>query len=260
MKPARPARRPLVSLRQAEIVPGGAGLFLGRLDRAALEAELEQAGVLAGLAARGYPQVVFRSEQQAGEHRLTILPPGRRVCLLELRAAETTYLAHEALLRGQGIDVLSLLSIRWLMLQDPGATFTAERPRLPGQRHPGLGLSKRIYEKLEAWARQWGKDGLLTFPEYYHNAVFYSARFRFLSPEQQGAFEALRRDLGRVSLAEASRAVDRRQVRQLGVGALAWAPGEMVAATSTPLASYLDSAEYRRRARARCAAVEFRLG
>lgn len=44
-----------------------------------------------------------------------------------------------------------------------------------------------------AWAASWHKDGLLNLPEYYHNAVFYSAIFRFIAPVRQGRFEALQR-------------------------------------------------------------------
>ncbi len=99
--------------------------------------------------------------------------------------------------------------------------------------------------RLLHWARAWGKDGLVTVPEYYHNAVFYSTLFRFLSPERQGRFEALARDLGHLHVAAASSAVAEGRVFESGnMEPLEWEPAEMVAALGEPLKRYLASPEY----------------
>jgi hypothetical protein len=219
--------------------------LLGRFDAGALRAELAEAGLLEALAARGYPEVEVRIGAVAGEHRLLVRARRGRVSLVDLRLAEASSRVEEPLARRQGLDVLSVLTILWLALQHPRGRFTRERPRLPGQRFPGLGLSKPLVLRLLHWARAWGKDGLVTVPQYYHNAVFYSAIFRFLSPDRQGRFEALRRDLARLPVARASALVESGLVAPTpGDEPFVWTPADMATPLTAPLRAYFDSAEY----------------
>jgi hypothetical protein len=78
------------------------------------------------------------------------------VSLVDLRLAEPSAIVEEPLFKARGLRVLSL-AVRWLALQDPRGRFTPERPRLPGQRYPGLGLGKRLYERLMVWAKSGGR-------------------------------------------------------------------------------------------------------
>jgi hypothetical protein len=235
-----------VDLRSAEILmPAVPRLFLGRFDEETLRRELEDAGILRGLAERGHAEVAIETEYQGGEHRLRVDSASGGPSLVDLRLGEGTTLADEPLLRQRGPDVLSFLSIHWMSLQDPGREFTAERPRLPGQDHPGLRLARPLIERVLLWATQWGKDALLNLPEYYHNAVFYSKAFKFVAPVRQGRFEALRRDLALLHVAQASSAVEQRRVLEEPWGApLHWEAGEMLFPISEPVRRYLESPEY----------------
>ena len=224
---------------------GEGRLFVGRFDEAGLRRELEREGILAGLLARGYSDVLLRTSCFDGEHRLRIRPRGGRTSLVDLRLLETTFVVSEEVVRAGAPEVLSVLFNSWLSLQDPRARFTRERPRLPGQRFPGLGLARAFYALMARWAREWGKDAVLATPEYFHNAVFYSPVFRFLSPREQGRFLALRRDLGELPVAEASAAVKAGRVMDLARGeGFLWRPGPMVAAAGDDLARTLDGADY----------------
>jgi len=244
----RPARRPLVSLGSLDVGFLGSeatGLLLGRYDADAVRGELAEAGLLEALAERGYPDVEVRVGAASGEHRLTVRARRGRVNLIDLRLAEASSRIEEPLARKHGLDVLSFLSVQWLGLQHPRGRFTPERPRLPGQRFPGLGLSKPVVLRLLHWARAWGKDALVAVPQYYHNAVFYSAIFRFLSAERQGGFEALRRDLSRLSVARASAAVEGgRVIATPGEEPFPWTPAEMITPLTAPLGAHFDSADY----------------
>ncbi len=257
MKP----RSPFVDLRPADLEtpPLGNGLFLGRLDPAALRHELEEAGILAGLAARGHRDVLLRASIETGEHRLRILSGDARTTLVDLRLAEASALLKEPGLFRLGLELLSFLSMHWLSLQDPGAAFPPDRPRLPGQRYPGLGLSRRFYERLLLWAEEWGKDGLVNYPQYFHNAVFYRRAFRFISPPREGRFQALARDLGALPVAEASAALEEGRVEEAGVGRAAWEPGEMVSPLTRGIRSYLDSPDYARAVEAAREQARFRV-
>ena len=236
-------RRRFVDLQLADLglsEDGSPDRFLGRFDEAQLRSELEATGLLAALAESGYPDVVVRSACESGEHRLRILAPRGRVPIVDLRLAEGNASFDEPLLVEKGLGLLSFLAVHWLCLQDPRGRFTRERPRLPGQRYPGLGLGPRIYDLGLRWAAAWGKDGLVNVPEYFHNAVFYSQVFRFVSARRQGRFEALARDLAGLPVGQASLAVDAGRVLENGAP-FQWEPGEMVAPLSDALRAYFAS-------------------
>jgi hypothetical protein len=259
-QPRRKSR--FVDLRSAEVIPPPVPrLFLGRLDEAALREELEQAGILAALVERGYPELSVHTEYQAGEHCLRVDAEGGGVSsLLELRLVEGATEGAEPTLRLCGVGGFSFLSIHWLSLQDPAHDFAAERPKLPGQRHPGLGLLQPLLDRLREWTRHWDLDALLFLPEYYHNAVFCAASFKFVDPVRQGRFLALQRDLKLVHVAQASAAVEQRRVIEEPWGApLQWEPGEMVSPLREPLVRCLASREYETAVERARDAARFRL-
>ncbi len=260
---ARAPRRTFLDLRPAELeaaAPVRSTLFLGRLDPESLRRELDEAGVLAGLAVRGYERVAIRTSIESKEHRLRILPAGGSTALVDLRLSEASTLFKEPRLGRLGLEVLSFLTMNWLTLQDPDRPFPPERPRLPGQDHPGLGLSRALYTRLLLWAEDWGKDGLLNFPEYYHNAAIYTPAFRFISPAREGRFLALRRDLAPRSLSEASWAVhDGRVLEDPDSRVLVWQAAEMVAPVSPDVRRYLEAADYRRATEEAAARLRFRV-
>jgi hypothetical protein len=221
------------------------GQFLGRFNQAALERELDAAGILAALAERGHPKVRMRADATDGEHRLRILPPRGEEPLVELRASEVTCVVDDPVLRAHGVELLYVLSVHWFSLQDPGKPFAEQRPRLPGQKHPGLGIGRRFYGRLMTWAHEWGKDALLNFPEYFHNAVFYTSMFRFVSPARQGRFEALRRDLTTLHVCAASAAIDEgRVVEEPGGRPFRWEAAEMISPVTASVTSALESDDY----------------
>lgn len=235
-------------------------LFLGRLDHAGLRQELERNGVLAALAERGYPDVELRTDYEAGEHRLAVLPRGEDVSLVELRLVEGACAVGDPVLRTVGLDVLSFLGVQWLALQHPRGSFTAERPRLPGQRYPGLGIGKRLFQLLTSWSAAWGKDALLNFPEYFHNARFYAPPFCFLSPREQGRFEGLCRDLAGLHVAEASAALEVGRVVDAATGRTeSWEPGEMVMPLTPRVRRALDSTPWRDAVAAAAQSARFRI-
>jgi hypothetical protein len=244
----RGPRRTSLELRPEELGLPSTGeprLFLGRLTTGALRAELEAAGIPAFLAARGFRGVRVDTDLAEGEHRLRVAAADDGALLVELRLAELAT-PLPAALRGRGPENLHVLAILWVALQNPRASFTPERPRLPGQDHPGLGVGRRLYEVLRGWAGAFGKDALLNVPEHYHNALFYAGQFRFLDPVEQGRFEALRRDLAGLGVADASFAIEERRVRDEAADRpFAWDPGAMVAPVGAALGAVLAGAPYR---------------
>ncbi|HET7291355.1 MAG TPA: hypothetical protein VFM88_02925 [Vicinamibacteria bacterium] len=264
MKPKR-ARRGLVRLATQDLgTESELPLFLGRLDAAALRRELDEALILEGLRRRGYVSVDLELRRAENEHRFLVraagpgdaeLPP-----LVEVRCAEEVLLARDLEPRPAAFEMLSVLAIRWLAMQDPRARFDPERPPLPGQRFPGLGLVRPLILRIHAWAKAWGKDALVNFPEFFHNAVLYSSVYRFVSPARQGIFEALVRDLARLPLAASSAAVEEGRVAREGSDErLAWEPGEMIAPITEAAHQWLAEPAYAEAVRQAREGVRFRV-
>lgn len=263
MKPKRDARRDFVDLTPLDVAadqPRDVPLFLRRFDEPSLARELDQAGLFTGLAARGYGAVRLRTSRGDGVHRLEVLSADAQHVLIDLRLAEETRVTAGLEPRPRAMDTISVLSIHWLEMQDPRAAFTPERPQLPGQRHPGLRLTRALILRIHAWAAAWGKDAVLNVPEYFHNAVFYASAYRFLSPARHGRFEALRRDLAALGVAAASAAIDAGRVEAVRDGrTFEWDAAEMAVPLTEPVRAYLESPEWARAAQAARAAEQFRL-
>jgi hypothetical protein len=121
-------------------------------------------------------------------------------------------------------------------------------------------VGQRLFARLTSWAYEWGKDALVNYPNYYHNAVFYSRVFHFLSPRREGRLEALRRDLDGLSVAQASWAVEEGRVREEPDGRVVrWKAAEMIAPLGRSLKAYLKSPEYAAAAKEAREAVRYRL-
>jgi hypothetical protein len=234
------------------------GALLGRLEEGDLRRELEAAGVLQGLASRGYPRVSFRITAEGDEHRLRLLAPGEVAPLLDLRLQESTALLKDPVHLHLSLEMLSFLSVPGLVMQDPRGSFGLELPRLPGQERPGLGLFRRLIAWLRQCAEDWGKDALLFFPPHFHAAALLAPALRFVSPSRQGRFEALRDHLAGESLAEASWAVEKGRTALEEGDAFRWEAAEMAAGLGHHLREYLDSEDYARALLEAREAVRFR--
>ncbi len=184
--------------------------------------------------------------------------PGRLLLELKLRVTEITpalRLATEVPLRP-----LRMLRLEWGLLQNPRGAFTPERPRLPDQAHPGLGLSSVTMKFLDDLARDQRCDGLLSFPQHYHNAMIYGRLYVYFHPARQGWHEAMARDLRERTLAERSFAIDAGcLVAEPGGKPFAWEASEMVRPLSRRLSEIVRSRFWRREARGAQKSRRFRI-
>ena len=100
-----------------------------------------------------------------------------------------------------------LLTIEWLLLQNPRADFGPYRRPLPGQNHPGLGMLKEVFGWLVMVAEVLELDGIGYVPSNYHVASQSRRMVAFVNPEHEAWMRALEELFRGVSLAEASRIV-----------------------------------------------------
>lgn len=101
----------------------------------------------------------------------------------------------------------AVLMVEWLFMQNPTSPFSPERPPLPDQRFPGLGMSREILELISLLGMRIGKDGIAIHPRFFHAALFYHRLFKCYNPVQEGQLTALIRDTEEYNLNDVSWAV-----------------------------------------------------
>ncbi len=225
-------------------------LLFGRFTPDDVRKRIRKAGILKGLAARGYEDPVLALECRDPEEQRVSLYAGRTSrdrLLMEVRVRIGAFRPGKPIGPFSEETLLRMLLIQWLVLSDPDRPFSIDRPRLPGQVRPGLGLLSECLSLLREIGREFPLDGVLDVPDHFHTAVFYSRAFRFLDPHAEGRFRAIARDLQGIPLAIASEAVREECLTDADGGQpVPWDPAEQVMPLRDPLLRYLRSPEYRR--------------
>ncbi len=226
--------------------------FLGYYTVQGIEYALERYGILDRLRDLGFRDLRVTGEledrwrQVVRIHGRKRRDPAHTYHLLAEVVARRTELPAPGPLEPPG--PLEVLWVEWLMLQDPTAEFSPARPRLPGQSHPGLGLSGEILEALVQICYRLGLDGILHRPAHYHNALVGARHFHFLDPEAAGRFEAIRRVVSGRPLPEATQLVEDGRLA-LGDGTrLPWEPADYAFPVSPRLKAWLAAPGYQTRA------------
>ena len=223
--------------------------LFGRFDPGEVRDRLGASGLLAGLSARGYPEPVLRlSCADPADQRICLYAgeETRERLLIEVRLQLVPFHPRRPIGPFTEETSFRMLVIHWLVLSSPDGTFTVDRPRLPGQEKPGLGLLNPTIALLKSFARELTVDGVLDVPDHFHTALFYSRAFRYLDPEAEGRFLAIARDLSGIPLAQASDAVREGCLVDRKTGALIpWPAAEQVLALRGPLSRFLRSPSFR---------------
>jgi hypothetical protein len=223
--------------------------LFGRYGPVELRDLLVATGLLAGLSERGYPDPVLRLSCADPSDQRICLYAGeetRERLLLEARLQLAPFHPRRHIGTFTEASSFRMLVIHWLVLSSPDGTFTVDRPRLPGQEKPGLGLLNPAIALLKALARELSVDGVLDVPAHFHTALFYSRAFRYLDPVAEGRFLAIARDLSGVPLALSSDAIREGCLVDRTTGASTpWPAAEQVLAMRGRLSRYLRSAPYR---------------
>ncbi|MDA8017779.1 MAG: histone deacetylase [Thermoanaerobaculia bacterium] len=216
------------------MLPGWSGgretRFLGFYSRHGVELVLERTGFLDRLRDLGFthPTLEFQLDDPGGQTVRIFGDLEKTELLCELRLGRDR----------RTLPGIELLSVEWLLMQNPRAEFSANRPRLPGQQHPGLGMLGDLVALLIVACERLHLDGLVFVPSQFHVAAYGSSHMHFLHPETQDRFEAL---LGffrsqSISFAEATQAVAKGLVVDEASGrTIRWHPEPMVLPVSRRL-------------------------
>ncbi len=219
------------------LLPGWAGQketrFLGFYTKHGLELIFERAGFLDRLRDLGFahPTLALQLDDPGGQTLRIFSGPDHQDLLVELRLRRDR----------RSLSGLELLSVEWLLMQNPRAQFTdAGRAKMPGQSHPGLGMLGDVAALLQVACERLHLDGLIFVPSQFHVAAFGSGYLSFLDAGVRARFEALRRLFRDVPLLEATRAVAEGRVVDADTGEVVkWQPAPMVLPVSDKLARRL---------------------
>lgn len=212
--------------------------FLGYYSRHGIELTLERAGLLDRLRAMGYEHPWLEADLDGGTGDTLRLfgGPGRTHLLMELRAA----------LDSTSVRGYEMLRVEWLLLQNPRREFSADRPRLPGQKYPGLGFLRDVVALLILVCDRLELDGLFFVPSHFHLAAQSAKYLRFLEPEREALFRAITRAVGHLGLREATRAVAEGRLRDADDRPVEWEPVPMVMPVSDRLEKRIYGEDYER--------------
>jgi hypothetical protein len=193
-------------------------LLLGTYSVEGLELALARFGLLGELRRLGY-----------GPFRVTVSngAVGDRAQLFGRGEDGDEHRLIECVLEKREVAGEPVLYVHWLTLRHPRARFSAQRPPLPDQEVPGLGLAREMTALFARIAERLGLAGIAFRPAGFHTAYAGRAQLRFVDPGRQGRFEALMRDLAGIPLPAATAAVASGQVLLDGEP-YRWEPDEMV--------------------------------
>ena len=135
--------------------------FVDAYSVAGLKRALDEYGVVRALADRALADHdVVIDREDAFRHRLRLLlKDGTPIMDLRLHLMD--------------VNGAALVVVDWLLMQNPRATFSAHKPQLPGQQHPGTGMGALVQQLLVLLCRRLGRDALVTTPEHFHLAALY---------------------------------------------------------------------------------------
>ncbi len=145
------------------------------------------------------------------------------------------------------VDPYRCLSIEWLLLQNPRLQPHADRPLLPGQQHPGLGILAELVMTLVMMCEQLELDGLLFSPAHYHVAAQAHGLLNFLDPVDEARYAAINAAVTQMDLARATGLIHAGGLVEEQTGEpVHWKSVPMALPVSKRLKERFDSADYER--------------
>lgn len=226
----------------------GTTLFLGRYTLSEVFAVLGKKNFFREARRRGLWPLEFDMDSSAYPlQRFQIFYREKKPdnVIVDLKIREGIYSPKVDFISDFPLPDLRCLVFEWLTLQNPLEGFSQKRSALPGQMHPGLGMSKKIMDVFVYLGRLTEKDCLLAFPAFYHNAVLFSRYFRFLNPVKEGEVQSIRRTFSHVPIKQLAWAVHLNCLRVSGGEAYEWKAEEQVYPLTRPIKEYFDSRGYK---------------
>ena len=214
--------------------PEPAPRFLGYYTNEGMEYALARFGFLEHLRRLGYSDL-----------RVESFPPdevGQRGTITGVASDVRHLLVDLIVSRGVAEGAPSLV-VHWLSLRNPRAVFSPDRPALPGQVVPGLGLARDMGQLLGAIADRLDLPSVSLRPSWFHTAFAARQHFRFVDPARQRRFVDLVSDMRGLALADVTRALAEGRVRLDGAPYM-WEPEIMIYRPEQPPPDLLATGDH----------------
>ena len=212
--------------------------FLRFYTLAGVELALERLGYLEEIRRLGFedPRLELDLGRPDGDTLRVYAGSDRSELLLELRARR-----DRKMLPG-----FELVWVEWLLLQNPRARSGPDRPLLPGQSHPGLGMLRETMAAMILVCERLKLDGVGVTASHFHPAARSSNHMLFLDPSDAPLFRALVKAVEGLSVPEAALAVEHGGLVDATTGEVfEWRPFSMVLPVSGRLQARFESESYR---------------
>ncbi len=254
---ARPTARPF-DLDERDLlgqltVNEGSTLWLGSYTASEIERALEQRGILSGFRRSGLDRFIIRIEPfEEFDQTLRIYCEATKPenLIAEARFREVRFVPKIKMPETFTAMQLSALALEWLLMQNPFASFSPQKPPLPGQAYPGLGQARQVTHMLMALCKKRRLAAILNFPQFFHNAYLYRDYFHFYDPVREADILALHRDLSPLRLADMSWAIEAGCVRMTPSGEkFSWVSAAQLLSMHEVIKDYFASDWYRRSVR-----------
>ena len=171
--------------------------LLGFYTPEGIEYSLDHYGIINHLHRLGFSDIHVELGNEATGDRMRVVG----------HSGDEKHTLIEGVLEKQTIQNRGVLYIHWFTMMNPRAHFDADKPALPGQEMPGLGLAREAGMLFLFMAKRLNLAGIAYRPAWYHVAFAGRHICRFVDPARQGRFEAMNRDLAGHPLAEVTQAV-----------------------------------------------------
>ena len=200
-----------------------------------METALERYGILPHIRDAGYQHVELDIDANYSR--------GQRLRVFD---RESGWLLVELALRdSREFAPYRLLSVEWLVMQNPKAKPSTDRMLLPGQKYPGLGALRKLFLMLVMVCERLNFDGIQFCPSHYHVAAQARGILAFLDPRDAAWFATLEGAVSGLPLAKATHLVHEKHFVYSESGEpVQWRPAPMVLPVSERLRSRIYSDEY----------------
>jgi hypothetical protein len=229
----------------------GYDLYLNTYTKNEIKDALVSTGIWDKIRAQGFEKLLLEMDTKDPYHQRLCLyfdKVAQSNLLAQIILSTGTFIPRKDFLESIKIEKMDMLIIEWLCLQNPLKKWTPDKPQLPGQDYPGLGVGRITVELIRRVALNLEKDGILNYPQYYHNAVMYSEIFKFYNPEVYGKMLAIKELLKNFSFSDSAWIVySGCIIDKIKRTKFVWKSEEMILPLSQTLQNYFSSPEYNRK-------------
>jgi len=226
-------------------------MFLNRFNERDILTLLQEIGLTECLSGLGFNKLPISIDlDEGGRHHLSIFHSRIKPenMLINLRLSEAIYRPEISLPFRIKRSSYNMINIEWAQATSPASESARQRPLLPGQAKPGLGILSYLVLLMQAIGRRVSSDGFMEVPDHFHLAAMYAKTFSFFDPSKEALLRGVLRDLGNHNIGDISWGFITGTITDVKSGRLAvYTPGTQAFSLTSDLQEYFDSSWYRKK-------------